>query len=131
MASDYEYIKELLNASLKPLQDSIYELKNDVKLLNERLMTNREKYASDLHALNIRMEKIEDYINTIEPKSFNCQSTINQQIEKLKSSVSRLETELQTVIWIAKNPKMSVMIAIGLYLFAISEIFPKLIKNIF
>lgn len=118
-------------ASLKPLQDTIFELKSDVKVLNERLIVNREKYAEDIHALTLRMEKIEDYINSIEPKSNVCQVNFNNQISTIKSSVKTLENDLQIIILIAKNPRIALSIAIGLYLFGISDIFPKIIKAIF
>lgn len=129
MASDYDFLKELFNTALEPIKQSIVELKSDVKVLNDRLLANREKYAEDIHSLTLRIEKIEESIILIEPKSNICQTGFEKKINFVNEKVDFLKSELNIILLAAKNPRLTIAIILGLYLLSISNIVPSIIKT--
>lgn len=137
---DYvDYINKLLDSKITPLKESLTEVKAVLEKLTDKaiinnvdyLLKSKEKFKVEFD-LNIkRIDEIEYRLNTLTKEFENSKNSTNSNITQIKDTLTKFQTDLNLIIWITKNPRMAVSIGIGLYLFAISDIFPKIVKALF
>jgi polyhydroxyalkanoate synthesis regulator phasin len=134
-----EHFRELMQVQFEFIGNALTELKEEVKKLNnsnlplrvETLETTDKKIIVELNNLGEKLSNVEKRIKEMEHTEVNCGLGVKTEMYSLKKKVNELEKRLHIIFLIAENPKAALIIAIGLYLYAISGNFSGLVKNIF
>ena len=137
--------QQIMNELLNKIHEQTNKTNGRVSKL-EDWTARHDEYTKEkrirLRTLETKFAKFEKILLLKDAKDINIGSERCelQEIHKAKfasieAGISKFKEDFEKDYWIwrliARYPRLSVTIAIGLYLFAISDILPKIIKNIF
>ena len=139
MDQQLQQIKEIFDLKLKPLENSIHEQNKLIQNLLEKTNEQNERIniieydIKDIRKDVTANEKLtgtfDKRIDVIEIKIERSKSVVDDFLEHKKCTnekLKKLDKDIFLIRLISKNPRLTLIIIVALYLFAISNGFDKI-----